>query len=350
MKTYHLSHIDLDGYGAQYLSELALGTENIVFFNSNYGLEIKNNLEEILKQIGEGNGKILITDLNLLPEIGEWLHNEIIASNGRIELQLLDHHKTGAAVAAKYSWYHLDETKCATKLTYEYFRTLNLISEFDQHTETFSDMVNDLDMWYTENKFFKKGKLLSNCIFNLSYPFPREIREEKVKFIRFMLPKVFNLIYQGNSVSEIENHLLNNIKESFVKNDIPEEVYNDPETLIDDKYNYFTAEKIAKMEFPILNFNGINIKVFFGMDSGVFQNIANIMVIEGKGFEACLNILRTGKLSLRSRSDVDVSIVAKDFFNGGGHKNACGGFLTKEKKEWKQEEVMEFLTKMTTKE
>lgn len=350
MKTFHLSHIDLDGFGSQYLAEIALGKDNVVFFNSNYGLEIKNNLEEILNQIGNNEAKILITDLNLLPEIGEWLHNEIIASNGRIELQLLDHHKTGAPVAEKYSWYHLDESKCATKITYEYFVSKGLISEFDEETKTFANIVNDLDMWFTENTYFKKGKLLSNCIFNLSYPFPREIKEEKNKFIRFMLPKVFKLIYEGNSVSNIENHLLNSIKELFVKDFIPEEIYNDPEVLIDDKYNYYTAERIAKMDFPIFNFSGINIKVFYGMDSGVFQNIANIMVIEGKDFEACLNILRTGKLSLRSRADIDVSIVAKEYFNGGGHKNACGGFLTTEKKEWKQEEVMEHLVKLSIKE
>lgn len=33
------------------------------------------------------------------------------------------------------------------------------------------------------------------------------------------------------------------------------------------------------------------------------------------------------KISLRSKGDVDVSYLAKEYFNGGGHKNAAGGFL-----------------------
>jgi phosphoesterase RecJ-like protein len=33
------------------------------------------------------------------------------------------------------------------------------------------------------------------------------------------------------------------------------------------------------------------------------------------------------KISLRSKNDIDVGHLAKEYFNGGGHKNAAGGFL-----------------------
>jgi phosphoesterase RecJ-like protein len=33
------------------------------------------------------------------------------------------------------------------------------------------------------------------------------------------------------------------------------------------------------------------------------------------------------KFSLRSKGDIDVGYLAKEYFNGGGHKNAAGGFL-----------------------
>ena len=38
------------------------------------------------------------------------------------------------------------------------------------------------------------------------------------------------------------------------------------------------------------------------------------------------------RISLRSRSDVDVNLFARRYFNGGGHKNAAGGksYLTME--------------------
>jgi phosphoesterase RecJ-like protein len=33
------------------------------------------------------------------------------------------------------------------------------------------------------------------------------------------------------------------------------------------------------------------------------------------------------KISLRSKGNIDVGYLAKEYFNGGGHKNAAGGFL-----------------------
>jgi len=33
------------------------------------------------------------------------------------------------------------------------------------------------------------------------------------------------------------------------------------------------------------------------------------------------------KISLRSKGDIDVSLLAKNYFNGGGHKNSAGGYL-----------------------
>ena len=72
MYIYHLSHIDLDGYGCQYLSTNCFS--NIECYNANYGPEVKARLEEIIsaikreKFINNGDNKylILITDLNLL--------------------------------------------------------------------------------------------------------------------------------------------------------------------------------------------------------------------------------------------------------------------------------------------
>ena len=42
MKIYHLSHTDLDGYGAQYITNFYF--KNVKFLNSNYGREIDDNL------------------------------------------------------------------------------------------------------------------------------------------------------------------------------------------------------------------------------------------------------------------------------------------------------------------
>jgi len=49
MKLYHLSHTDLDGYACQLISKKIY--KNGSFFNANYGVEVKVNLNNILDDI-----------------------------------------------------------------------------------------------------------------------------------------------------------------------------------------------------------------------------------------------------------------------------------------------------------
>ena len=67
MAIFHLSHTDLDGYGAQFVTNFYF--DNIKFFNSNYGKEINEKFAQILNLIdtefANETNLILITDLNL---------------------------------------------------------------------------------------------------------------------------------------------------------------------------------------------------------------------------------------------------------------------------------------------
>ena len=66
MKIYHLSHTDLDGYGAQYITNFYF--KDVKFLNSNYGRERDDKFAQILAEIDASNDDkniILITDLNL---------------------------------------------------------------------------------------------------------------------------------------------------------------------------------------------------------------------------------------------------------------------------------------------
>ena len=63
---HHLSHIDLDGYGAQFVAREFF--KNIVFYNANYGREVEVRLRDMLGKIKSAKNTsflILITDLNL---------------------------------------------------------------------------------------------------------------------------------------------------------------------------------------------------------------------------------------------------------------------------------------------
>ncbi len=115
MMLHHLSHIDLDGYGCQYLT-YRCGRDG-KFYNANYGAEIRARLDEIVLDIKESDFPderplILITDLNLSMRDAEWLDEQINFIDA--ELLLLDHHISGEVSASKFDWYMLDISKSAT--------------------------------------------------------------------------------------------------------------------------------------------------------------------------------------------------------------------------------------------
>jgi oligoribonuclease NrnB/cAMP/cGMP phosphodiesterase (DHH superfamily) len=68
MNIYHLSHIDLDGYGCQYLTNRCF--ESIKFYNANYGNEIKARLEEIVSHIKQDSPK-KSTNINYRPKFND---------------------------------------------------------------------------------------------------------------------------------------------------------------------------------------------------------------------------------------------------------------------------------------
>ena len=126
MKIYHLSHTDLDGYGCQFITKTS-GIDAL-YFNSGYGNEIDARIEEMTRAVRTDKPKEalwLITDLNLTSSqcqnIESTLHH-LLAEGYKVKIQLLDHHTTGFEQSQTYTWYHLDESRCATSITFEYFK------------------------------------------------------------------------------------------------------------------------------------------------------------------------------------------------------------------------------------
>ena len=121
MKIYHLSHTDLDGYGCQYV--VANYFKDCEFYNSNYGKEIEEKFEEIMIKVEANPNEfalILITDVNPIESVCEEFTSRVSRLNNA-KLLLLDHHQTGKACMEKYPWYFLDSSRCATKITYDFF-------------------------------------------------------------------------------------------------------------------------------------------------------------------------------------------------------------------------------------
>ncbi len=139
-KIYHLSHIDLDGYGCQLVMSYTPYT--MISYNANYGAEVLERLKEILEAIKshKDDATILISDLNLYPDESRMLNKAVqdLCDRGRnINIILLDHHGSGEESAKKYEWYYLDTARCATKIVYDY-----ALENFDLH---------DLHNWWFDH-------------------------------------------------------------------------------------------------------------------------------------------------------------------------------------------------------
>ena len=173
---YHISHIDLDGYGCQIVTEHYYGKGNVKFFNCNYGNAIIYILENILQDIrkNKGNNTLIITDIDLSIEVAKLVDDKFYKNN--IDVILIDHHKTGAIVAEKYPWYNLNVKYCATKLTQMYFKVDEL--------EKFADYVNVQDLQFNSHPLFSQANFIGDIAYK-GYDFPYIIDEENFKYKMF---------------------------------------------------------------------------------------------------------------------------------------------------------------------
>lgn len=314
---YHISHIDLDGYGCQIITQNYFGKKNIKFYNCNYGNAIKYILKEILEKINNED-MLIITDINLTSEIAEFVNKEFYEKG--INTLLLDHHITGAKEAEKYEWYHLNTTYCATKLTQLHFKSNEM--------ELFADYVNTQDLWHNDHEYFSKANYLSDIAFK-GYSFPWMISEENFKYKIFTIKKVFNRVKKGWTIRKIQKNFIN-IQEKYLSKILSKEVLKDSNLPIEHKFVKYIYELIKHKDFPTFNVGKSKGKVFYELGSNIFQQMSHVYNEEIGDVDFVMHVSRNGKLSLRStgeESSKNVAEIALKYFDGGGHFNASGGSL-----------------------
>jgi oligoribonuclease NrnB/cAMP/cGMP phosphodiesterase (DHH superfamily) len=189
---FHLSHTDLDGYGCQLISKKVF--PNGFFYNANYGNEVQIRLKDILSSIQQYKSQkifFLISDLNLTLDEAKTLDKEInkLQDNGfDIKLQLLDHHISGLQCANKYDWYFMDESRCATKILYDYFKQNFSSFEDTDKLNILVEAINDIDIWEENDEYFEFGKVLTRLINSTTEInatlFPDENREYRLALLQ----------------------------------------------------------------------------------------------------------------------------------------------------------------------
>ena len=319
MRLFHISHTDLDGYSCQFLTSKVF--EKTEYFNANYGMEVKLTILKVLENITNYKDEdilVIISDLNLTLQESIDLDSEIKRLNDEaynITLQLLDHHITGKKSAEKFSWYFLDDKRCATKIVYDY-----LLEKFNASIKDYEflvNCVNAVDIWLEKEKDnFEFGKVLMSMLVKAreinSILFPNLDREYKF----YLLEKAKEFLGQDSANIKLDNDI-HFLKKEFLKLDD----FDDTLDNLGAKYLVKTLENV-KDELTV-TYKGQKGLLTYCL--GSISIPANTFLKANKDYDFFIDINKKGNASFRADGKLDVSMLAQKIANGGGHVNASGG-------------------------
>jgi len=333
---YHLSHIDLDGYGCQYLSQQCF--DDIDCYNANYGPEVPARLGEIVKKIEQDNfihrekieRLILISDLNLTTKEANWIEKEAIRIGAK--LQLLDHHATGASAAERFAWYNLDTTRCATLITYDWLQTHHNFDK-DNTLARIVKAINAIDIWVSDDELFEYGKVMLGMISGAReigrILFPAQDRAFKLS----MIDASKNRIDDKDAPIKLDDDL-HQIKKSFFKQE-----KNDTK---DNLVAYYVTDLLTTDRQRLtIEYKGH--KGILGYNVGNASIIGNASMVANEDYAFYMDVNFRGNFSLRSNNKLDVSAMAAHIGNGGGHVNASGGKIEGYKDSFVYADVRKFV-------
>ena len=333
---YHLSHIDLDGYGCQYLSQQCFDT--IDCYNANYGPEVPARLSEIVKKIEQDKfihkdkveALILITDLNLSTKEGAWIEREAVRIGAK--LQLLDHHATGANAAERFAWYYLDTKRCATLITYEWLQK-HYAFDKDFTLRDIVKAINSIDIWVSDDELFEYGKVMLGMISGAReigrVLFPTQDRALKLSMIKAAKDR----LKEVDAPIRLDDDL-HQIKKAFFK-----QAKNDTKDNL--VATYVTNLLSTDRQRLTIEYKGA--KGILGYNIGNASIIGNASMVANEDYDFYMDVNFRGNFSLRSNNKLDVSAMAAHIGNGGGHVNASGGKIDGYKDSFVYADVRKFV-------
>ncbi|WP_170018423.1 3'-to-5' oligoribonuclease B [Campylobacter sp. RM16190] len=332
MQIHHLSHTDLDGYGAQTITNHYF--KDIKFYNSNYGKEIDEKFSEILSNLGDEKSLVLITDLNLTLAQCEEFEKSLIGKNAK--LILLDHHQSGAECASKFDWYFLDSSRCATKITHDFF---SAIYGVDERLKKFSDVVNAVDIWLKDDKDFEMGKVCLGLIANAKEINKVMFEEQSTKYMFYLIERAREFFNDKNDYIRLDEAIFK-FKKDFFRNQKDDTLSN----LISDYVVNLLTKNRERFEIKYNEFRGI-----LTYNIGNTSVIGNDFLVANNDIDFFIDVTSKKTLSFRANGKVDVSQMAKNLVGGGGHVNASGGMFAGFKDSFNYENIKAQMVDLITK-
>ncbi|MDD3577336.1 DHHA1 domain-containing protein [Halothiobacillus sp.] len=320
---YHLSHTDLDGYGAQFMLKAA--GVNTRCFNADYR-DIPLAVDKIVEQIIEEGepASLLLTDLNLTLDQAEQIDKRIKKLKVPTTLQLLDHHATGADCAAKFDWYYLDTERCATKLAFEAVADLMPEDQRAQYALR-ADFVDMGDRWLKDEPLFRKSLYLLGLVMQDDHLAP-PLADIKRSYRFHVIEHFFQAHERGENLESIERGLYD-VRKNFLVGRIDAQDLNNPELPLNDKFHILSASVLDETTVPMLDIDGVRTGIFFNWPHDVWRGVIMDMMETRHKMDMAIGVRGNGKLSLRANPGVDAGAISAKYFRGGGHPGAAGGEL-----------------------
>lgn len=336
---HHLSHIDLDGYSCQLVMKFT--PYKIFNYNANYGAEVRQKLEFILENISKDNTPtmLLITDLNLTFDESRWLNNEIKKMNdgkNDITLVLLDHHGSGEDSANKHEWYYLDTSRCATKITYDYVLE-NFEYDEPKWMNKFVNTVNAVDLWKQEEvENFEYGKVCMRLVTESRELNRVMFADDDNNYKLSLLLESVKYLDEPNAPILLDEkiHLL---KKEFFKRES------------DNTLDNLATKHIVELLGSVRDEKTIYYKGYRGFLSygvGNTSIIGNGFLLAYPEYDFIVDVSNRGTMSLRANNNVSVSLISKEWANGGGHPNAAGGRIIGFKEQYRYDRVKKQIEKI----
>lgn len=322
------THNDLDGVASPIVLENALKAVNLTNDLETYDVSycstgsygtINTEISEYIETKHEDLNSIFILDTAPTEEVLLKLIT-YCNSNGLV-LQVIDHHLDSVVLAKKYPDYVVGlvsdvkgKQYSATSLIFHNFIGMSPDDFIDQFSNLayeegsnlehnikiaeFASIVCSWDTWAWHNDENDKWGILAKQFNNLLYAISRE---EFVNQYRYN---------PSTLVSPTNKFLLNFL-------DSQEESY------IEHKLKKATFGSI-KLESKPLTYAFVSAEQY----SSTLGNRMCTLTDENENEVDFAVIFNNGNLSFRAtKPEMDVSVVAKAYFNGGGHKHASGGTL-----------------------
>ncbi|MEH3144656.1 MAG: dimethylmenaquinone methyltransferase [Methylobacterium frigidaeris] len=348
MRLTHITHHDLDGYGAA--AVVAAHADPACIIHVPRYSDVGPIVDDELKRLGRQAASeiLLLTDLALEEPTIAFLRR-FAAMNRRRDagavhrLVVLDHHASSIDQLRRQGLEPkpepdqvglsrldlgdpgivvlLDEGRSATWMTFAHralFATREAAADRADDLAAMVEAVDALDLWRKDDPVFSRGLALDEVFWdNVSTLVPVG-HPAHDPFVARLLLDASRALRAGATPARLEQ-AVPAIRGAIVDDLMRDEPGDDPALTT----RMRMARALARSE-ALFHTLGDGTLLSFSLDAGTFQRVSDLIMAGGRA-RRLVNVQRSGSLSFRSIDGT--ALEGARLFRGGGHQDAAGGKL-----------------------